>query len=182
MDRTLQPNLPLHVRPVTIQRFSSTEIHVAIYIIERLCQELWRQRTTLLGVCFTPNTNSFLFEVRYIYCPTAPSLAEYFIKRIRLEPNAINTPPSRKVQTVVLEQNTNLLQHLVFIVLSRCQCPLDDKTKIRRKQHFQNLVKQGEMCVFYCFMLFYTKMLTSQATISFYSYLFSFLLKKTPQN
>lgn len=79
------------------QRFSSTEIHVTTYTIECLSQELCRWRSRLLGIRFTPNVNSFLFEVHHVYCPTAPSLAEYFIRRIRLEPNVINTPPSRKV-------------------------------------------------------------------------------------
>lgn len=128
-------------------------------------------------VCFSPNINAFLFKVHHRYCPTAPSLAEYFIRRIRLDPNAMNTPPSRKVWLVVLEQRANRLHHSNFILLPRCQCPLNGRIKNHYKQHFQNLVTKRKISPFYCFVLIYEDAyLTEQATILFYNY--CFLIKK----
>lgn len=58
-----------------------------------------------------------LAEAPYAPRPAVPSLAEYFIRRIRLEPSAMNTPPSRKVAAVLLEQGARRRQHLSSIPL-----------------------------------------------------------------
>lgn len=126
----------------------------------------------VFGVCFSPNINTFLFKVHYGYYPTVPSLAEYFIRRIRLEPNAMNTPPSRKVWLVVLEQRASRLHHSTFILLPHRQCPLNGRIKNHCKQYFQKLVTQDKITAFYCFVLFKDAYIIEQAMILSYNYHF----------
>lgn len=131
-------------------------------------------------VCFSPNINTFLVKAYHGYCPTVPSLAEYFISRIRLEPKAMNIPPSRKVWLVVLEQRANRLHLSNFILLPHRQCPLDGRIKNHYEQYFQKVVTQGKISVFYCFVLYKDAYIKEQAMILFYNY--CFLIKKKNNN
>lgn len=155
----MQPKLYHYGRPLA--RHFPVQKHVPINVIGRLCKQLCRWRSRFWGICLSPNINAFSFKVHHGYCQTVPSLAEYFMRRIRLEPNAMNTPPSRKVWLDVLEQRANRLHHSNFILLPCCQRPLDGRIQNHYKQYFQKLVTQGKISVFYCFVLIYTKMLTS---------------------